>query len=179
MGDAPRGLDPTVRRRQLAIAADTWDLDGTRHRARVENFERVFEFDSDEPPSLGGSNQHPTPLEYFASAVGLCLLSQIERYARMLKADIKGARCRVTLELEAEGSVLEGTISSRCRSVHTEVEVESDDDAALVAAVLRNADRGCYVRSTIREPVDIDTSVHLNGAPVDLAAFPPHVARSR
>lgn len=69
MDDAPilSGLDPDVRRRVVTVEASTEHIERMKHRANV----REFTFYSDEPPSLGGDEEHPFPLDYFTAAIGL------------------------------------------------------------------------------------------------------------
>lgn len=62
----PSGLDPDIRRREVVQEADTENLEKMLHRATV----REFTFDSDEPPELGGDDNHPRPLDYLIAAVG-------------------------------------------------------------------------------------------------------------
>lgn len=173
----PRGLDPSVRKREVSLIADAEHLENMQHRARLSHFGREFVITSDEPDVLGGDNEYPTPMEYFTASVAFCLLTQIERYGRMLKADIEHSRCRVYIDFEAGGSVLAGTIDSWCRRVHTEVEIVSDESPELIAAVLHNADRGCFIRSAVRRPTEVITRVELNGAELDLDAYPARPPR--
>ena len=61
------GLDPDVLRRVVTVEADTEHIERMTHRAQV----RQFTFFSDEPPPLGGDEQHPFPLDYLTAAIGL------------------------------------------------------------------------------------------------------------
>lgn len=61
------GLDPDVLRRVVTVEASAEQIEKMKHRADV----RQFTFYSDEPPSLGGDEQHPFPLDYFTAAIGL------------------------------------------------------------------------------------------------------------
>ena len=175
--EGPRGLDPTVTRREVKLMAVAEHLENMQHRATVSHFGREFVITSDEPDVLGGDNEYPTPMEYFTASIGFCLLTQIERYGRMLKADISEARCRVYADFEAGGSVLAGTVDSWCSGVTTEVEIESDESPELIAAVLHNADRGCYIRATVRSATNVVTTVELNGELLDLSQYPSRPPR--
>ncbi|MGH3443235.1 MAG: hypothetical protein ACRDUY_14585 [Nitriliruptorales bacterium] len=64
--EVPSGLDPDVRKREVIHEADTENLEKMLHRATV----REFTFHSDEPPELGGEDNHPRPLHYLIAAVG-------------------------------------------------------------------------------------------------------------
>ena len=61
------GLDPDVLRRVVTVEATTEHIEKMKHRADV----RQFTFYSDEPPSLGGDELQPFPLDYFTAAIGL------------------------------------------------------------------------------------------------------------
>ena len=85
-----------------------------------------------------------------------------------MKVAIDKVRAHVSLHLELSGSVLEGTIQARVPKVETHFEIESAEDPAKVAAVLRNAKAGCYMRAALAAPVIIEDSTKLNGADFNL-----------
>ena len=87
----------------------------------------------------------------------------------MLKVTVKRARVHVTARFWAEGSVRAETVETHCTGVDTRLELESDDDPALVAKLARVSEQGCYVLNTIREPTPTSYAVTLNGAALDLA----------
>ena len=105
------------------------------------------------------------------------MLTQIVRYGRMLKAQFGDIRCEVRAHWTSEGSVFAGTISSTCHSVEVRTEIESDDDPALIAAVVRNAEGGCYAEAALHQPVPIHKTVVLNGDAFDYEAYPRKVNR--
>jgi hypothetical protein len=61
------GLDPDVLKRVVTVEADTTHLEKMKHEGRVHG----FTFFSDEPPDLGGEDNHPYPLDYLTAAIGL------------------------------------------------------------------------------------------------------------
>lgn len=95
----------------------------------------------------------------------------------MLKVSFTAARCRVSAEWTSEGSVFAGTISSTCHGVRTTIEIDSDDDPARVAALVRNAEGGCYAQAALQQPVPVTGTVTLNGAPLDYSQYPRRVER--
>lgn len=95
----------------------------------------------------------------------------------MLKVNFGGIRGEVSAHWTSEGSVLAGTTSSKCHSVEVRTEIESNDDPALIAAVVRNAEGGCYAEAALQEPVPIHKSVVLNGDALDYEAYPRKVPR--
>lgn len=107
------------------------------------------------------------------------MLTQIVRYGRMLKVNYTKATCSVKAHWTSEGSVFAGTVSSTCHGVETHVEIESDDDVGRIAALIRNAEGGCYAQSAMQRPVDVVGTVTLNGEPLNYEDYPRAVERRR
>jgi uncharacterized OsmC-like protein len=169
----PDGLDPRVRHRDVFVEADAVHLQKMRHQVQIREFTIV----SDEPESLGGENQSPYPLDYLAAGVATCVITQMVRYGHMLKARLDKVGVRVRIDWYSEGSVMAGTIAARCTGMTTHVEVESDDEPALIAALIHNARAGCYAEAAMAEPVEITASAELNGVTLDLQRHPKRPPR--
>lgn len=107
------------------------------------------------------------------------MLTQLVRYGQMLKVSYTRLRCHVAAHWTSQGSVFAGTISSVCHGVETRVEIESDDDPAYLAALVRNAEGGCYAQSALTQPVEVVGSVTVNGAPFDHEVYDRKVQRRR
>ena len=95
----------------------------------------------------------------------------------MLKATIRSAKVRVRAHWTSDGSVFAGTITSQCHSVEIDTSVESDDDAALIAAVIRNAQGGCYADAALTNAVPVHRVTNLNGSRLIPEDFPRKVPR--
>lgn len=95
----------------------------------------------------------------------------------MLKVGFSDARVFVRGHWTSEGSVFAGTISAACHMIETHVEIESDDDPARVAALVRNAKGGCYAESTVQHAVPLHSTVRLNGEEFDFEQYPRAVER--
>jgi hypothetical protein len=85
----------------------------------------------------------------------------------MLKTHIDKARVLVTARFKNEGSVLRETVHAQGLGVETRCEIFSGEPPAKVAKVIRNAEAGCYVIQTIRNPTEVKSEYMLNGAPFD------------
>ncbi len=105
------------------------------------------------------------------------MLTQLVRYGRMLKVEMKDAKCHVKAHFTSEGSVFAGTITSKCHRVDTFVEIESDADPALIAALLRNAEGGCYAQAAIQQAVPVAGAASVNGETFDYQQYPRRVKR--
>ena len=90
-----------------------------------------------------------------------------------MKVDITSAKVHVAVRFTREGSVLAQTIRAGSEGIETRLEVESPDEPAKVAGVVRNAENGCYVMQSLANPTPVQTSTALNGAELDLASYRP------
>jgi hypothetical protein len=93
-----------------------------------------------------------------------------------MKVNITKVRAHIAIHFDLRGSILAQTIQAGCQKVVTSYDIESPDDQARVAAVLRNARNGCWVRAAVTNPVPFDDSIILNGHAFHIDAFPPHRA---
>jgi len=130
-----------------------------------------FTVHSDEGARLGGGNTAPTPIGYFLLGAGFCALTQLSRYSEMMKVDIKFARITVRSHFLTEGSVLRETIKGSTDGFELDVEIDSDAPPERVAAVVRNAEAGCFVMQAIKNPTEVRTNVTLNGTAIDVDAL--------
>jgi organic hydroperoxide reductase OsmC/OhrA len=89
----------------------------------------------------------------------------------MLKTHIDKAKILVTARFKNEGSVLRETVQAQGLGVETRCEITSSEPAEKVAKVVRNAEQGCYVIQTIRNPTAVKSEYELNGQPFDPEAF--------
>jgi hypothetical protein len=85
----------------------------------------------------------------------------------MMKTKIKKARVFVKAKFKSEGSVLAETVRATSPGFETRLELESDDSPEKIAAVVRNAENGCYVLQTILHPVPVERQCTLNGNSFD------------
>jgi uncharacterized OsmC-like protein len=88
----------------------------------------------------------------------------------MLKVQVDSARVDIDAKFTREGSLLDYTIEAGCAGIEVHVEVDSPDDPERVAGLLRNAEAGCYVMKTFRNPTPVTTTYELNGQPIEAKA---------
>jgi len=64
-----------------------------------------------------------------------------------------------------KGSVLKGTVESGCSETRILFRVDTDEpDQERVNMLIRNAKRGCFAESMIRNAVPVKSAVEVNGA---------------
>ena len=88
----------------------------------------------------------------------------------MMKVSLGKVQAHIELNVGVEGSVLAQTIKARADKIVIRYDIESDEEPAKLAGLIRNARNGCYVRQTIGNPEIFDDSITLNGEPFDLDA---------
>jgi hypothetical protein len=89
----------------------------------------------------------------------------------MMKTKIDKAKVFVKARFKSEGSVLRETVEAVGLGCETRCELESAEAPERVAAVVRNAENGCYVMQTILKPTPVERQFTLNGAAFDPASF--------
>ncbi len=89
----------------------------------------------------------------------------------MMKTHISKAKVAVKARFKSEGSVLRETVRAVGLGFETRCELESNAAAEKVAAVVRNAENGCFVLRSILNPVPVEREFTLNGAEFDPEKF--------
>ena len=100
-------------------------------------------------------------------------MTQLERYAQMMKVAVDKVQAHIALSVGAEGSVLAQTIQARADKIEISYQIESTEAPERVAGLVRNARNGCYVRQTIGRPELFHDTITLNGQPLDMNDYPP------
>jgi len=90
----------------------------------------------------------------------------------MMKTHITKAKVFVKARFKSEGSVLRETVKAVGLGFESCCELESDEPADKIAAVVRNAENGCYVMQTILQPTPVERQFTLNGAAFNPDEFP-------
>jgi organic hydroperoxide reductase OsmC/OhrA len=93
-------------------------------------------------------------------------MTQVARYGHMLKVNVTKMTMRVSARFRVTGSVVNDTIEGEMIGADTTLELESSDAPDRVAKVIRNAERGCFVRQAITKPVSVNGTTLLNGRPL-------------
>ena len=90
----------------------------------------------------------------------------------MMKLKVKKASCHVEFDYVLTGSVLKGTVKTTWKSVATRLDIDSEEPAAKIAALVRNAKGGCFAENLVVQQVPLLGSVFLKGRPVELNEAP-------
>ena len=83
-----------------------------------------------------------------------------------MKVEISSVKAHVAVHFGLDGLVLADIIQASAPKVKTSYEIKSSDDPERMAAVLRNARNGCWVRPRLPIPPPFEDRPTLNGKPI-------------
>ena len=86
----------------------------------------------------------------------------------MMNVDLQSVRARVQTRFWGEGSISAETVSTYCKGVSVELNIESTAPAEAVAKLAKIAEQGCYVIQSLRRPTEVEYSVVRNGEQLPL-----------
>lgn len=113
---------------------------GYRSHVAVRDFDVV----ADEPESVGGTDEGPTPTELFLIALATCFTMAVAHAAR--KRDVRLDELSVRIEADYEGN--------RFGWIRLEVTTDLADD--LAERLIERAKAYCFVSNTIMQPPRIE-----------------------
>ena len=87
----------------------------------------------------------------------------------MMKIPFKKAKCTIEYDFFLRGSVLKGTVESGCTGFRSFLSIDSDASPAEVEKLARNAKGGCFAEWTLKNPVDIESTLEINGSVVNIS----------
>jgi putative redox protein len=106
---------------------------------------REFECEMDVPERLGGTDQAPTPTEFFLAAIAACKVVYAARFLE--RRGIARTSIRATLDSEKG--------DNRVEKVTVTLELPEDFPKDQVSG-LRRMVEGCYVTQSIQRPTEIE-----------------------
>ena len=121
---------------------------------------RDFQFVSDEPEELGGTDKGPNPVEYVLGALAACQQIAVKTYASQLDIDVE------SVEVEAEGDIdLHGFLALSeerpgFKGVSYQTVIKSSEqDEAKLQKLKDLADNHCPVRDIIQNATPVTGNV--------------------
>lgn len=121
---------------------------------------RNFNFVSDEPADLGGTDQGPNPIEYVLGAFAACQEIVIKAYATVLDIDLQSVSVEVEGQLDLHGflNLTDQRAGFTSLNYKTTVETNEKDTQKLQLLEELSVTR-CPVLDIIQNPVEVTGSV--------------------
>ncbi len=153
---APEGTTTAV------FKADTLLLHNLLTEARI----RQFSLQVDEPPSLGGTDQGPNPVELVLAALGTCQEIVYAAYAAVLGIELDELEITVTGPLDPRGFFGVAPVPMGFEHVQMHTRITSREAPERIQGLSEAVQAHCPVLEILQRPLEVRNQIELNGAPL-------------
>jgi putative redox protein len=134
------------------FAADSRQVDGLRSETQI----RQFSLTVDEPPTLGGTDTGPNPVELVLAALATCQEITYRAYATALGIPLDGVSVKLEGSLDLRGFfAVKDDVRAGFNQVRGVVNLKSSAPAADLAKLKEAVDAHCPVLDILRAPVPV------------------------
>lgn len=123
-----------------------------------------FQFRCDEVVALGGDETAPPPLAYTAAGVGFCYMTQLGRYAHILRKELAGYSLVQAMSFRFTGEIGAGTLEVTADPVDTHVFLHTGESDDLARDFIRTGARTCFLHAAMGGTHRSEIRVWLNGS---------------
>ncbi len=135
------------------FSVDSRQVEGVRSEAKI----RQFALTVDEPPSLGGTDAGPNPVELVLAALATCQEITYRAYATALGIPLDGVSVKLEGSLDLRGFfAVKDDVRAGFTDVRGVVELKSEASAADLAKLKDVVDAHCPVLDILRAPVPVN-----------------------
>lgn len=127
---------------------------------------RDFSLTADEPPSIGGTDAGPTPVELVLAGLGTCQEIVYATYARILGIPLDAVTVHAEGRLDLRGFYGVADVPVGFQDVSFAVEIESPAPGEDVARLVATVNAHCPVLEILRQPIPVAGSYRHNGSPI-------------
>ena len=110
----------------------------------------VFNFLSDEPECFGGQGRAPTGLQYLSAGVSFCFMTQLGRFAGIVKQDLQSYGIVQDTVFSLPGASANLNKAATVEPVDTHVFVISVEDDNAVRTLVDMGEQTCYLHACYR-----------------------------
>ncbi len=125
---------------------------------------RQHTFQVDEPPSLGGTDQGPNPVELVLAALGTCQEIVYAAYAAVLGIQLEELEITVRGPLDPRGFFGVAPVPNGFERIEMHTRISSPDDPQRIQQLIETVQKHCPVLEIIQEPLAVRNQVELNGS---------------
>ncbi|MEE8271942.1 MAG: OsmC family protein [Alphaproteobacteria bacterium] len=129
----------------------TWRDDAIKE-TRIQIFQpigSVFRILSDDSARFGGQERHPPGLALMAAGVAFCYMTQISRYAQVVKQSLKTYRIVQDMRFDVPGASAGTGVAPGIAPVITHVHVETDEDEDTTRKLVQMGEQTCYLHAAM------------------------------
>ncbi len=117
-----------------------------------------FRFVGDPGPSAGGDHDAPEGLAYLVAGMAFCYMTQLGRYAHIVKQRIRAMHLVQDAAFDTTGDAVQAL------PLVTHVFVDADEPDAAVQRLARMGEQTCFLHAAMRASVPSRVHIELNGA---------------
>jgi len=110
----------------------------------------VFNFLSDEPECFGGQGRAPTGLQYLSAGVSFCFMTQLGRFAGIVKQDLQSYGIVQDTVFSLPGASAHQNKAATAGPVDTHVFVTSSEDDDAIRTLVDMGEQTCYLHACYR-----------------------------
>ena len=123
---------------------------------------RKFTLTVDEPPQLGGTDEHPNPVEYLAAGLCGCLTAGIATNAAIFETDLDQIDVKVEVNFDIHGVLgLDKEVPNGALDLNYSVTLKGQGDDEQLIKSKETIDRKSPVRNTLMNALETATEVHI------------------
>ena len=138
------------------FSAASRQVDGLRSETKI----RQFSLTVDEPPTLGGTDTGPNPVELVLAALATCQEITYRAYATALGIPLESVSVRLEGSLDLRGFfAVKDDVRAGFNAVRGTVNLKSSAPAAELAKLKEVVDAHCPVLDILRAPVPVELSL--------------------
>lgn len=127
-----------------------------------------FRFLSEEAEAMGGQERAPSSLAYLAAGVGFCYMTQLGRYAQIVKQDLGSYRIVQDNVFKLQQNDSGPGLQAVAKPVDTHVFVTFDEAEEAAQKLVSMGEQTCFLHAAMRTTNPTQIQVELNGEPVAL-----------
>jgi organic hydroperoxide reductase OsmC/OhrA len=110
----------------------------------------IFHFLSDEAPENGGLGRAPDACTYISAGIGFCFMTQLGRYAKISKRDLRDYRIVQDTHFSLGGASGGTGAAGEADPVETHVHLASGEDDEFARTALDMAEQTCFLHALCR-----------------------------
>lgn len=103
----------------------------------------------DEPPSLGGTDEGPNPVELILAGLGGCLNVLLTAFAPRYDVEIESLTIRVEGDLDPDGFLEKAPVPFGFQEIRYEIDLASNSPREKIDQLIEHAERVCPVKDTL------------------------------
>jgi uncharacterized OsmC-like protein len=143
-------------RAQISLKVTSDLVEGVRCRAPIRQHALVV----DEPATLGGTDEGPSPVELVLASLGTCQAITYQVWAAQLGIALEDVRVEAEGDIDLRGFFgLDDDVRPGFGSIRLRVELNGPEDPARYEELAEVVDRHCPVLDLVQNPVPVERVV--------------------